>query len=110
MNCRNMISFGLQLTRETMKIILLSVAALIIIVTIVACGRRGDTDGEIVVGGLYASKSEDGTFRISKSWPLTNQPFTCASTKTSFLLRLRILTPLYFPSEGSAILRGLGLA
>jgi hypothetical protein len=31
-----------------------------------ACSRRSATNDEIVVGGLYASKSEDGTFRVSK--------------------------------------------
>jgi hypothetical protein len=47
-----------------MKIILFC-SLVLIIVALVACGRRNSTDG-IVVGGLYASKSEDGSFTISK--------------------------------------------
>ena len=48
-----------------MKIILLISIALIVL-AVVACGRRRETTEEIVVGGLYASKNEDGTFGVSK--------------------------------------------
>src|SRR4051812_34844414 len=47
-----------------MKIILFFCLALIV-VAVVACGRRNTPEG-IVVGGLYASKREDGSFRVSK--------------------------------------------
>ena len=47
-----------------MKIILFYSLALIM-VAVVACGRRHTTE-VIVVGGLYASKSQDGSFRVSK--------------------------------------------
>jgi hypothetical protein len=48
-----------------MKILLLCAVPLIVLV-LAACGRRRGATDEIVVGGLYASKSEDGTFRVSK--------------------------------------------
>jgi hypothetical protein len=47
-----------------MKIILFFSLALIVI-AVVGCSRRNTTE-VIVVGGLYASKSEDGSFRVSK--------------------------------------------
>jgi hypothetical protein len=48
-----------------MRAILLCAVALII-VTVVACAKRRNASDEIVVGGLYASKSADGTFMVSK--------------------------------------------
>jgi hypothetical protein len=47
-----------------MKAILLCAVALTI-VTVVACAKRPDASEEIVVGGFYASKSEDGTYTDS---------------------------------------------
>jgi hypothetical protein len=47
-----------------MKIIFFC-SLLLIVVAVVACGGRSTRDG-IVVGGLYASKSKDGSFRVSK--------------------------------------------
>ena len=47
-----------------MKIILFCIYALISI-AVAACARRRGSE-EIVVGGLYASKNEDGAFTISK--------------------------------------------
>jgi hypothetical protein len=50
---------------KAMKIILIIFITLIV-VGVVACGRRRAATEEIVVGGLYASKNEDGTFSVSK--------------------------------------------
>ena len=37
-----------------------------LVVVLAACSRRSGETEEIVLGGLYASKSEDGTFRVAK--------------------------------------------
>jgi hypothetical protein len=50
---------------DAMKIFSLYVLALIVM-TVMGCNRAHDGAHDIVVGGLYASKGEDGTFRISK--------------------------------------------
>jgi hypothetical protein len=41
-------------------------AIAMLVVVLVACSRRSGEIEEIVLGGLYASKSEDGTFRVAK--------------------------------------------
>jgi len=41
-------------------------AVVLIAVALVACNKRSKPNNEIIVGGLYASKREDGTFRVSK--------------------------------------------
>ena len=51
-----------------MKIALLFAAGLIVFL-LIACNRRSgssDSNGEIVVGGLYASRGDDSIFRVSK--------------------------------------------
>jgi hypothetical protein len=48
-----------------MKIVSFCALALIAI-AVIGCNRAHDAAQDIIVGGLYASKGEDGTFRISK--------------------------------------------
>ena len=51
-----------------MKIAILLALGLIVF-SLMACNRRhgsSDDTGEIVVGGLYASREDDGVFRVSK--------------------------------------------
>jgi hypothetical protein len=52
-----------------MKTIVILLALTTAIAFLTACGRRGGSTGatkEIIVGGLYASRSEDGTYLVSK--------------------------------------------
>jgi hypothetical protein len=49
-----------------MKTILILSVLVSVIALLVACGRRDGSTGDIVVGGLYASKSDDGTYLVSK--------------------------------------------
>lgn len=54
---------------------LVAISVLVLIILVVACFKRtalGNTYKEIVVGGLYASKSDDGTFRVSKVLAVDN--------------------------------------
>src|SRR5215471_88779 len=50
---------------EVMKIFSLYALALTVM-AVMGCNRAHDGAQDVVVGGLYASKGEDGTFRISK--------------------------------------------
>jgi hypothetical protein len=53
---------------------IISTVALMMLL-LVACSRRHDSNQvskEIIVGGLYASKSDDGTFQVSKVLAVDN--------------------------------------